>query len=315
MPASLFGRAKSGGQIIGAAIAAFKKYPKLLIPLLFSWIFYSGIIVYFNLIFDWKALGLGATLAVSFSVVFSFSSILCFSASWLLEMIEQIETGKPPRTGAALRETIKLNLIRTLPIAFSWATIWFLLILVDVLTSKRKSGSSANRELTIKNATNLLIGTGSDFSWTKLSLEMIKKLVRMLVFLSLPAVCWRDMTGLAAMKEGIQTARLHAVEFFAGYMLSGAMAALVFLPAALPAYLDTKGLIHIPESGWPVIFVYLAFAWSFSIYIEQMFTAELYLWHLKWEAAVENAKRNGTSAPELSEVRRPSLIDDLAELV
>jgi hypothetical protein len=310
----MFEKAKSGWEIIGASIRAFAKFPQLLIPLLFSWIFYAGTIIYFNFVFDWKSLEDRAAFALCFGIIFGFSTLLCFSASWLLEMIEQIETGKPLNVGTALGETIGVNLLRMLPIAFLWATVWFALIVVDVLTSKRKSESEDQKELSFKNATEVLAGTIEQSSWSSLSIDMIQKLVRMLVFLSLPAVCWRGMFGFSAMGEGLRTARKHAVEFLAGYVLSGAAAALLFLPVALPAYLDAKKIIHVPAEAWPVMFVYLAFAWSFSIYIEQMFTAELYLWHMKWDKAVKHAQKNGAIEPKLSEIKRPSMVDETADL-
>lgn len=310
----MFERVKSGGQVIGEAVLAFFKYPQLLVPLLFSWTIYTGIILYFHSRFDWKPLGLSATLTMCFGIILAFSLLLCFSASWLLEMIEQIETGKPLHVGSALTNTIDANLFRMLPIALAWATVWFALAIVDTLTSKRKSKSSENRDLSFESTTKLLVGTDTEFSWSGLTLDMVKKLVRMLVFLSLPAVCWRGMSGIAALGQGLKTARRHKVEFFTGYMLSGAAAALVFLPVALPAYLDAKKVIHVPAEAWPPMLAYLAFAWSFSIYIEQMFTAELYLWHMNWERAVKQAQANGAVEPKLSEVRRPSLLDDRADL-
>jgi hypothetical protein len=310
----MFEKTKSGWEIIAASVRAFAKFPELLIPLLFSWLFYAGTIIYFNFMFDWSSLEPGAAFALCFGIIFGFSTLLCFSASWMLEMIEQIETGKPLNIASALAETVNVNLLRMLPIALVWATVWFALMIVDVLTSKRKAESKEQKELSFKSATEVLAGTDEQFSWTSLSIDLVQKLVRMLVFLSLPAVCWRGMSGFSAMGEGLRTARKHAVEFLAGYVLSGGAAALLFLPVALPAYLDAKKVIHVPEHAWPAMFVYLAFAWSFSIYIEQMFTAELYLWHMKWDKAVKHAQKNGAIEPKLSEVKRPSLADDIADL-
>lgn len=303
---------------MGSAIGALATYPQLLVPLILCWFLQSGIVLYFHFKFDWNSLELGTAFSICFAIIFCFSSLLCFSASWLLEMMEQIESNKPLQIGKALGDTINLNLIRMLPIALTWATIWFILVVIDVLTSdgKSESESQSNGEsdLSFKSATQVLARTDQEFSWTSLSIQLIKDLVRMIVFLSLPAICWRGMSGISAMAEGLRTARKHSVEFLTGTTLSGVFALILILPVALPAYLDSRNMIHIPDHAWPIMFFYLTFAWSFSIYIEQMFAAELYLWHMKWEEAVQKAQREGTIEPKLFEVQRPSLIDYKADL-
>ena len=59
----------------------------------------------------------------------------------------------------------------------------------------------------------------------------------------------------------------------------------------------------------------MAFAWSFTIYLEQMFTAELYLWSLKWEQAVHKAQQENKPLPELIDVPRPSILDEVPDLL
>lgn len=54
---------------------------------------------------------------------------------------------------------------------------------------------------------------------------------------------------------------------------------------------------------------------SYSIYLEQMFTAQLYLWHIKWEKAVKKAREDGKEAPSLRDVPRPSVLDKVSDLL
>ena len=53
--------------------------------------------------------------------------------------------------------------------------------------------------------------------------------------------------------------------------------------------------------------LYIGCAWSYSIYLEQMFMAELYLWHLKWE-------RSG-KAGSIEQIPPPQLLDNVHELL
>jgi hypothetical protein len=73
---------------------------------------------------------------------------------------------------------------------------------------------------------------------------------------------------------------------------------------------------HLSAEFWTVVFIYIAFAWSFSIYLEQMFCAELYLWHLKWEDAIRVAKQKGRKGPtSISQVKKPCLLDEVNDLI
>jgi len=61
-------------------------------------------------------------------------------------------------------------------------------------------------------------------------------------------------------------------------------------------------LIVFPQSVWVGVIIYIGFAWSFCMYLEQMFTATLYLVHLKWEEAVNAAKTQGKPSPSFRDV-------------
>jgi hypothetical protein len=43
-------------------------------------------------------------------------------------------------------------------------------------------------------------------------------------------------------------------------------------------------MIQFTEHQWMGLILYIGLAWSFSMHLEQMFSACLYLWHLKREA-------------------------------
>lgn len=71
----------------------------------------------------------------------------------------------------------------------------------------------------------------------------------------------------------------------------------------------------LPEYAWVLTIMYIAFVWSYSVYLEQMFAAGLYLWHMKWERAVGNAQRDGTPIPSMRQIPQPSILDDVHELI
>ncbi|HTX98758.1 MAG TPA: hypothetical protein VMG09_01925 [Bacteroidota bacterium] len=60
---------------------------------------------------------------------------------------------------------------------------------------------------------------------------------------------------------------------------------------------------------------YRAVGWSFAVSLEQVFAAQLYMWHLKWRAACDSADLLTRDLPELESIARPSLLDQNPDLV
>lgn len=51
------------------------------------------------------------------------------------------------------------------------------------------------------------------------------------------------------------------------------------------------------------------------MYLEQLFMAQLYLWHQKWESAVEDAQKSGRPVPSLHDVDQPLLLAKVPDLL
>ena len=73
--------------------------------------------------------------------------------------------------------------------------------------------------------------------------------------------------------------------------------------ARISCWIDSKFDANYPDSLWMAIIIYIGFSWSLSILIEQLFVAELYLWHLIWEQEKENALLKGDLEPTLEDVK------------
>ena len=48
--------------------------------------------------------------------------------------------------------------------------------------------------------------------------------------------------------------------------------------------------------------------------IEQLFTAELYLWNMLWERKCKVCNEKGGAIPKLTQVRRPSLLNNFPDM-
>jgi len=115
-------------------------------------------------------------------------------------------------------------------------------------------------------------------------------------------------------KKGLTVAMVHKGEFLTGFVLTELAAIVVFAPPGLLFFLSRRFGVAFPDFVWVLTIVYCCFAWSFSIFLEQMFVAELYRWHLRWEEAFTTAQQSGHQPPTLQEVPRPSVLDTLPDL-
>ena len=269
-----------------------------------------------NLIFKvWlsmEAVDFGTTCLIVFGVVLFFAVLLTSSCSVLLELLYQQESGENISLSNAFSEYISKNLIKTLPIAISWAFIWFGLLLLQALFSKSKKNSGEDDTLTAENAARTLAGFQS-FSLSKAFFQALQKNVRLVVFLILPAIAWDNLGPREAVKKGFLILKTNITGFLTGYVLTEAVSVVIFFPIALLLGYVAESDIQLPTIAWTIVFIYIAFAWSFSFYVEQMYTAELYMWHMRWEEAVERAHREGKEIPSIDQIVRPSVLDEFAD--
>jgi len=99
-----------------------------------------------------------------------------------------------------------------------------------------------------------------------------------------------------------------------GFSLTYVLAGLLFLPVSLLMFAVDEGLLTLSSTQWCLVIGYSGLVWTVSIYMEQMFVADLFLWHKEYEQAVAAARRRGHERPSIREVPRPTLLDDVASL-
>jgi hypothetical protein len=136
----------------------------------------------------------------------------------------------------------------------------------------------------------------------------------MISFLIFPAIAWEGLSTFKAIKKGFTVFKVHSVEFVSGYLTTLAAGVIIFLPPGLLFYVNDKFHLKLPDPVWVVTIIYCGLAWSFYLYLEQIFTALLYLWNLKWEKEVVLGEKEGRAALSLHDVRQPSFLDNIPDL-
>ena len=301
---------RKGWGLLVHSMNVFKAYPSFLLPILTVWSVYAPTVLYLKYEYRWNQHSVEEDLGVVFLFLFGLSFLLLMSCAVVLEMIRQIEVGNPSLI-RAISKALGKDMFRVLPLSIVWAAIWFVLTVIDVFLSK-KNESNDDNTLTAQNAA-ATIANYREFSFSAAFIDALEKGVRMVMFLIMPGIAWENLGFFAATKKGLSVLRAHLGDFGSGYALTYAAAAVVFLPPAIIFELGTgrhggPPLIHFPDAVWVATIIYVGLAWSFYIYLEQMFMAQLYLWHMKWESKVEMAKEEHQPLPEFHSVGRPELL-------
>jgi hypothetical protein len=305
----MFGHFKNGWHLIVMAFQVLFMRPRLLIPLIGCWLLYAPTLIYMTYQYPWDRYSTTINLLVLFGLLFFFSLIISFSCLILLNLIEQLEQGGRMSFFSAFGQVIRYELWKALPIMLIWTILWFILTLISIVFSKSKESS---KEMTPENATRTLAGF-DNFSFSKAFINTIEKGLRMVVFLILPGIVWESLSPVAAMKRGLFIFKTRLGEFATGFVLTELAAGILFLPPGIILIIASKLEIEFPLYVWVATIIYCAFAWSAMLFLEQMFAAELYLWHLSWE---KELSRRGLTADALalSDVKRPSVLDEIPDL-
>ena len=254
-------------------------------------------------------------LIIIFLIYFGASFLIGISCLLLLEIAQQVESEENICLFKALKDCFLRDFIKAFPVLIIWSIIWFILVVIQALFSKKKSSDKGKDErLTAKSAAETLAGKSEGFSLTGVFFRALQKGVRMIVFLILPAVAWEDLSPVKAIKKGSNVFRNNIPEFLTGLALTELFSIIVFLPVTIIFILYYKVEIIFPEYVWYIVLVYIAFAWSLSFLVEQLYVAELYLWHIKWENEQKIAKAQGKELPKLMDVKKPSFFDNVQSL-
>jgi len=302
--------------IIKYCFTAIIKWPVLITPLLFCWALYAPLVLYIKFGLKTKGMPVMTQLGISFIIICILSFILSISCLWVLELMRQIEIKGRVNLFEAFFNLLVRDVIRALPIMILWAFIWFILFVLSVIFSKKHNDDDNNQSLTAESAAETLMGT-NNISFSGAFFSAVEKAVRMIVFLIYPAIAWEGRNSFDAIKRGMQILKGHLKKFVGGYILTEVAAALVYLPAAILYEIHSRLHVQYPDWVWVTILIYLAFAWSLSMLLEQLYTADLYTWNAKWEhecRKIKHAKGPKAKLPSLSKVKPPSLLDDTPDM-
>lgn len=289
---------KEGWKLFKYSIYILYKKPIFLLPIFICWCLVATIILYskYSDLFGVQSFLLGFSLL--FLVLFLITFSISISNMLMLEFIAQIERGNKISFFKALKNLFGFKIIRAIPVIIIWTFIWFIILLLRRLNSRNNNNN--NRNLSYENAARTLSGINNNpFSWLGLGLNLFEKLIRMVVFLALPAIVWEKKGSFSGLKKSLVIIRKHPVQFLTNYSLTEFFTIIVSLPLFV-IFVYVKLGYEFSSFVWTLVILYTGMMWTFNIYLEQMSSGLLYLWHLKWF-------ENGAYG-DLSEIPKPNLL-------
>lgn len=282
-----------GWELLIDSFRLLRHRPLFLVPIFFAWIIYaSGVLLLYFFYFPdtfWEAV----------LVIFLFLLLVCFIISManivMLTFMQQIEEKREVSLREALREAFIKDSLKVLPLSMLWAVIWLFILILDAITSR---GRGARRSPSLRSAAIVLSGADTPFSWFRLGLRMLEKAVRMVIFLSFPAIAWENKGPFSSLKKSFEIIRKHPIQFLSAYGLTFAAIFILSIPL-VPIAFAVEAEIELPAIVWVGVIIYSGIIFILNIYLEQMTVGLLYLWHLKWQKV-------GGEGP-LYKVPKPSL--------
>lgn len=309
---------------IDSSFRVFLTYPRLLFPIIFMWIIYIPVLIFGINHINWYSSNLRDIIYPLFFLYFIFTTLTAIACSTLLEMIEQIENKREISFLKALKITFTENFNDILPILIVWSVLWIAATSIELIFSRVRKVYKTYRDVTSTNikeevedevdmAINFLKGD-IKFTPSVLFIEVLKRGLRMIVFLILPAIAWDNLDFYDATKKAFKIITSEFLTFASGFLTTGIVILFIFLPPAIALYLQWTGNIQMKPFNYFVMAVYVLFALSYAMYIEQMFMAQIYLWYRKWEEIALKSVEKGYRIPPIEDIPVPSILDNINDL-
>lgn len=302
----------TGVKILKQSFRTLKRYPILILPISICLILCSILTIYFSYYFNWNILSVKFCILLAFLLIFAFCIMYSVSSLFMLEIIQQIETNQKISLKNALYETFVKDFLRALPIILVWSIIWFILLVIKVLT--RSKDDRYDRKPSLENFAKTLTNF-NDISIFHLTIDLLIDGVRIAVFTIFPAIAWEDESPLNAVKKGFYTIKNNAVEFSSGFVQTELAIGFMLLPVCILILFVDKFEITLSQSVWVVTIIYSLAAITLYLYLQQMYTAILYMWNMKWVKAVQKAEEEGSKIPSIYSIKKPDLLDDVPDLL
>lgn len=224
------------------------------------------------------------------SAIFIILFLFTFANALLILMIYQIEIGKSISISSALRDLIGFKFLFCLPVSFLYIYKWTLQGFLIGLTYTYK------------------------MLFNKIYYNDITKFARIEISMILPSILWKNKNYFEAKQfsKFFQHSDIH--KHSKGFYLTEFLDLILIIPIYLIIFIINK------ENSLHFLLIFGLFNVSLFLSIlfiitEQIYFIEHYLWYLKWEWERYRALNERRSALNFNEISRPSVLDNIPDLL
>ncbi len=283
--------------VLMTSLDYFFKHPVTFVPISICWVFVAFIGIYVRYFCGWDHFSTALKFLVIYLEIIAFAFIISISGLVLLELMEQYENRGRASIFKAFYDCVTKDLIRALPTIIIWSLLWFIIEVIDLLITymfrkiKHNSYDEPRRyedRFSLENAALTLSGMeaqdGNYYapSSLRMMIKLFKKGLRMVAFIVLAAIAWEKIKPVTAMKKGLAALNAGYSEFVKSFGLTWGFQASLMIPL-LFVLLPTMLGASFPDLLWIVIIIYIGFAQSLGMLVEQLSMAHLYLWFKTFE--------------------------------
>ncbi|MDF3822556.1 hypothetical protein P3G55_21830 [Leptospira sp. 96542] len=222
-------------------------------------------------------------IALFFSILFTYANSL------MLMMIYQLESGKTISLISAFTSIIGLKFLACLIVSvffiFKWTIQGFLIGFI----------------ITLENIFNINLYNN------------LTKYARIEISMILPAILWEEMGFNQARENSLKFNHEEIHKYSNGFYLT----AFLDIVLAIPIFLIFIFKISLKKNLILILFTTNVSLILLTLFIltEQIYFAEHYLWTLKWKRAKQRAINERREIPEFKEISRPSILDNIPDLI
>lgn len=286
---------KTGFIIFLRTFQILPKYPYILIPIIIfviiDLIIYLWLIFHINPVFSaWNGFQKFSFIFVIFYLECIILSVSCVIN---LEILQHTEERLRVKWNTLVKEFFTKDFYKVLIFSLLWAIANFLIFLLSIFLSRKEGRRSLGEEVFIRE---------------------LYSLTRYTAFLTLPAIAWEDRNVFNAVKRGLNIARKNIVEFGTGFFLTEAGSWLgIFIGAGILIILHFLGVP--PFTRWVTSILLAAIIVTITLYLEQMYTALLFLYQVRLERNPHVSKYSQIPRlmKEFEEILFPELIEEKGE--
>lgn len=294
--------------ILRHALKLAWRRPVVLLPLFVLWILYVPLVAYLAFHADVTVIPpfLASLLLFLAPIALHFGLVL--TAAMLAVITRNLEAGKSADVAAALKRVLDDHKYKLLGLGVVAGAINMLLIMFQAVNAPDTGGIPDElRVFTIEHLARILLNIGSEevLNVEALKFAMIKKAVRLTIFLAVPGfVLARGASQRSLFDPAFYAIDRNMLVAIGGLVLTTFVVFVLSLPAAHVIRANDMGVLALSDTGWYLMMAYAGFLWIVMLFMEQVYCLLLFRWQDDREARGPKAGLNDAPMPDLGAVRQ-----------